>query len=82
MGAFLESAPCPGRAYKQEVLGDDYFPEFSKEADARLIVATFEENAKLREIAAKIVKTGTGCGCAVTKCTCGYADAVKELGTI
>lgn len=35
----VESAPLEGRSYRQEILGDDYFPELSKRADAELIVA-------------------------------------------
>lgn len=36
---FVESAKPKGRAYAQEVMGDDYFPECSREADSLLIVA-------------------------------------------
>lgn len=51
---FVESAPIPRRAYAQEVMGDDYFPELSREEDARLIVLTMEKNHEadrlLREV--------------------------------
>lgn len=45
-GAFVEAA-APGRPYKQEILADDYWPEFSKADDVVFIVAACNSHDEL-----------------------------------
>lgn len=49
LGCFIE-AKIPGKPYGQEIMGDDYFPELSREADAEFIVALTESRATLTDL--------------------------------
>lgn len=46
LGSFVE-AKIPGKPYGQEILGDDYFDELSRDADCEFIVRACNHHAEL-----------------------------------
>ncbi len=47
LGCFIE-AKIPGKPYGQEIMGDDYFPHLSREADAEFIVKCVSAAGEMR----------------------------------